>query len=546
MSSVKIFETRNSSYKLGDTLEFKIPPNIPLINTSQTFLKFNVQIGSSLAGQLAAGVADPDHYFRACFHDKIGAGNALIKNLTIESGDREVVLEQILNYNMLCRLVDNYTQNETNENFKTLFEGAGKRTCLEDAAGARAGHSTAQIASLTVNTVQNKKLEVCLDLKLSGILNNPQNPFPNMLTNGLIVRIDLEDDVYKVIQGRSNQLGRTLATPDDFDNQNIALGYSQEEAYAVQNNPRINGAAATTIPIANAAIAGNDGHIINEGNGFRCPFSVGQKVRVTNGAFSVDVDVVSITFNANVTSLTFAGTDFSANPADQTMQVFLLDPPTKPKITIDKCELVCGVINLNDQQIQQYQRAVSSKGGFSYSYQSWVDFPVNSPSGAIRVSNLINSKLQRCRAVLTNWEDAGGNSQVERDNLATPLDTATTPKDYYYIYNNVKQPNRNVDLSKYSRTYNQSGNYNAIHLKELEDALNACGYRVKNLVDTQQCLAIGRSLARYNHTFNMLRSEGEFRSYINFSSQTRALLFHNYVCHIRTLMVAPQRKIVMK
>ena len=35
------------------------------------------------------------------------------------------------------------------------------------------------------------------------------------------------------------------------------------------------------------------------------------------------------------------------------------------------------------KQIQQYQRAVTSKGGFSYSYQSWVDFPVNSPAGAV-------------------------------------------------------------------------------------------------------------------------------------------------------------------
>ena len=40
-TSVKVFETRNSTYKCGngngDTLRFQIPPNVALLNPDQTY-----------------------------------------------------------------------------------------------------------------------------------------------------------------------------------------------------------------------------------------------------------------------------------------------------------------------------------------------------------------------------------------------------------------------------------------------------------------------------------------------------------------------------
>ena len=101
-------------------------------------------------------------------------------------------------------------------------------------------------------------------------------------------------------------------------------------------------------------------------------------------------------------------------------------------------------------------------------------------------------------------------------------------------------------INRYNKTALESGQFNAIHLKELEQALNSAGYNVRDFTETRQCLALGRSLSKYNHTYDFQQANGEFRQNIQFSAQTKSLLWHNQVCHQRTIQITASDIEVMK
>ena len=114
-SSVKVFEIRNSEYEVkgGQELIFKINKNINLINQKDTFLKFNLRLGSKNEPVVqAVANALPSQQIKYCLDRTIGA-ESLIKNLTIMTLDESVTLEQISNYNKLAKITSTYTDNST-------------------------------------------------------------------------------------------------------------------------------------------------------------------------------------------------------------------------------------------------------------------------------------------------------------------------------------------------------------------------------------------------------------------------------------------------
>jgi len=84
-----------------------------------------------------------------------------------------------------------------------------------------------------------------------------------------------------------------------------------------------------------------------------------------------------------------------------------------------------------------------------------------------------------------------------------------------------------------------------VHIKELEQALSCCGYQCKDLSNIDGAFMIGRGLVTANSgfTYNMTDNE-ETRLNINFSDQNSQLLQHNYVCHLKTLVIKDNMKMV--
>lgn len=569
-ASVKVFESRNTTYGLGETLKFNFDPtSIQMINPAETYLRMFVVVGEQgqESGFNAGSEADINHMFPYTFNSKV-AGASLIKNITVRSNG--TVLEQITDYNRLARVICNYTENSSMENKKRLYEGADSRKVREVNTLQQRGRNA---GSSTTGTQSNRKVEILIPIALSGILGGSQRqPFPNMVCP-LEVEILLENDAFNVLEVQGDKLGSEMSGPTGLntkDNQQYIMGYSTSRPYKVFTMASPAGNAVTTLAIENSDGAGfvNPAIASNE-ECVNYPFFNGCKVRVSglqtnaNPPVAIEdkiINVSSVALNNGRLTLTIPSTDFSTGGGNanatplvnveyaQTAKVApAVSAMGKPTLVISDVEFVVGVLRPNPQQFANVEKLVSG-GGYSYGYQSYQDFPTNINNGVTRSSNYINCNYQRCKGLLSFWEDLG-NAEIDRDNLAPLLNSQLAPLSYQYNLANILVPNREVSLSRYNRTRLQTGQWNAIHIKELENCLNVCGYDVKDLSDIDGALiCASRALVPSgNYTYNMKTQGGETRLNLNFSTNSRpnGLLLHNFVCHLRQLVIKGNDKMVI-
>jgi len=554
-TSVKVFETRNSTYKCGngsaDTLRFQIAPQIALLNPDQTYLKFDLCLGDNstgvMSGWTAGDVANPEHYAPWTLNSKIGA-ESLIKELTISHNGQ--VIEQFFGYNMLCRVVSNYSHNDSMDNMTHLYKGGDSRlvkskNTLTDRNDNGAGVSTAETQSL-------KRIECIIPLTLSGIFNGSQ-PFPNMICP-LEVQILLEEDSYKFLQVQGRELGE-FANPALKDQQNNMAGYSVALPYGTTafssagadpdpkqandvNGVRLNALGAVLPQI-------NSGSLTNADLA-DFPFWVGQQVEIVASNTTHVCNVSQVEIDGVRFKLSFSpNVDFTGNTTEA-CPIYVKPPTTPPIATLSNVELVCGVVEVNDAQRKALMSAVSSAGGYALDYKSYNDYPLNQSANVLRQSNLINCKLSRTKAIMSFNEDVGDTTALDGDGLCPPCDTATAPSSYQFRLSNVLVPNRSVSLSNYVKTRETSGQWESIHIKELEDGLASCGIMARDLTDIDGALMIVRGLSRGNNTYNMMNAQGETRLNVDYSTQTRSLLVHNWVCNIKRLVVKANGIAVME
>ncbi len=555
-SSVKVFETRNTTYGLGETLRFEFSPqSIRMINPSQTYLRFFVTVnaeGLQNPALQAGAYADINYMFPWLLNSKIG-GASLIRNLTIRTNG--TVCEQITDYNKLDRIICNYVENESIENKKRLYEGCDNR----EVRAVNTLTKRSQNAGTTTAGQENRKIEVLLPLNLSGILGKYQSqPFPNMVAP-LTVEILLEEDPFKVLMigGQKKGLGSDMSSQSNLntkDNQQYVMGYSTSRPYQVHTMTTPAG-PTTALAITNSDGAGHiNPDIADNSEVVNYPFLNGSKIVISgleqNGVAlaNVEVAVNSVQFTNGRLQLNINSTNFPNNTnATPFVSVVYETSLGKPKIILSDVEFVVGTINPNDAQLANVEKLVSG-GGYGYNYRSYMDFPTNINSGVTRSSNYIQCNYQRCKAILSFWEDLGA-SEIDRDNLAPLLNSQLAPSSYQFNIANLLVPNREVSLNRYNRTRLQSGGWSAIHIKELENALQVCGYDCKDLSDIDGALiCASRALVPSgNYSYNMAQQDGETRLNLNFTTNSRpnGLLLHNFVCHTRQLVIKGNEKTVI-
>ena len=533
-SSQIVFEERNTNASLGQTIRFNVPASIPLINSQQTYLKFNMVVGEKGKVAITAGTeADEAHYFPWT----MGAGGAsnLIRNLTIRSNG--VTLEQITDYNRLNRVLVNYTKNPTEKNMDRLYRGADtqkvKRINTLTKRSVTAGVSESGF------TQENMEIEVCLPLDLSGILNNTQ-PFPNMIAP-LEIEILLEEDAYNVITAQGNQLGGEAANfEDNKDVQNTVGGYRNDTiTYKVDGTITGN---QTSLDILRTNDGGTNlytGDIADDECG-NFPFYNGQSCVVQCSQGDVELVINTVQKDAaERVQLNFNSVDFGANTTANPF-IYVKVPDSKPTITLSELQLVVGTVQPTQQQMNGIESAVRSSNGYGFMYKSYQDFPVNMSAGALQVSNLISCRLRNCKSILSWWENVGSAQFVEKENLLCEINSNVLPTSYQYRQAGLLVPNRAVPIDRFQRTRNLSGAYTAVALKELEQALACCGsaYKLKDYSNADGCFLFGRGLvpADSQFTYDMSRDD-ETRLNLKFSAQSQSLLNHNFVCHLKEMKV---------
>ncbi len=542
VSSQIVYEERNSNVGLGETIRFRIPANLLLLNSQETYLKFNVVVGSEPGAQtLALGEqADVNHWFPWSFGEG-GCAN-LVHSLTVKTQDG-VILEQITDYNRLNRMFSNYVENSSQKNLKRLYEGSDTNEIKAVNTLTRRGIDD-QGASTPLKSQENMEVECVLPLRLSGILNN-QQPYPNFLAP-LEVEILLESEVYNVIHAQGQQGSEAPNFLSDKDVQAKSAGYRTDTMpYKVDGTP--NSATQTTLTILDVN-NGNDNVYTGEvtaGTTPNFPFFTGQEITI-GGSTAINAVINSISVAANKLVLTIPSTDFSGNSVANP-KVWVKVPTSEPSMTLSELQLVCGTVNPSSKQMSAIESAVRSGQGYGWAYKSYQDFPVNLSNNALQTSSLINCRYRMCKSILSFYENVGNVKLVEVDNLVPEIGANVALSTYQYKLGGLNVPNRAVDVSRYVRNRTQPGAWNANHIKELEQAVANCDYMVKDLSNADQCLLFGRGLVPPNSGFFYDMSDNEeTRLNLKFSSQSQSLLLHNYVCHLKTLVIKADQKMVVE
>lgn len=573
-SVVIVNELRNASYTNADVLKFHLNENLMLLNGKETFLRFKLTLGAKGAGTTDAGTGqtDADHW-APWFMDTQAATEALVKSIRIVERKSGAVLEEITDYNLLAKKIGSYTQNDTMENMKKLYYGA-------DTFDVRENNTLTKRPNVPVQSSaqNNRAVEVFLRLSLSGIFGDKAPLFP-IFGCPLELQITLESDSYKVVRAQSanNAQGEITAVYyGDRDNYSKSVGYSVEMAYAVDSIVAPGGAAATQgVNLDGAAIAGvaranqtaittgavetaaTDPRTTSSENEF--PFYIGQEIniRYIGQAAATEEDVsaviddievdaarLKLVFKANV-DLSGGGGATGAGDA-QGYIVYIKDPGSKPVINLEQVELVCPVVQPDEATIKKYEGAMTSGEGMGLPILSWYDYPVNTSAGALQVSNLINCKLRNVKGVLTWYENVSDGSVFYQDNLRTPNNTAVAPRQYVYKLDGLQVPSRAIDLTNVQRVRTAAGWWSCQHLRELKQALKECGFVPRDLSKSDLDFMIGRALTRFPNSYSLADLQGELRLDMQFTTNTKNLLFHNFVCHTKTLLISPAGVKVME
>jgi hypothetical protein len=572
-SSVIVNEIRNSSYTNADVLRFHLNENLMLLNPKETFFRFFLRVGTKGTDDSSGtGETDADHW-APWFMDSQCASESLVRSVRIVSRKDGSVLEEITDYNLLCKKIGSYTQNESMEEMKKLYYGA-------DTAEVRQQNTLTKRASVPADhtTQDNQEIECFMKLSLSGLLGDKANLFP-CFACPLEVQIELEHDSLKCVraQGAEGAQGETTAVYyGDRDNYSKSVGYSQAMSYNIGSfTGGANDADRTNIVLNNAAVAGvavgafttittgevntTAGATAGQSTLNEFPFYAGQAIKfnylgATSGNLQgaeIDAEIkkVSVSGTSLVLELHTAvniSADGGQGAGASRGMVYIKNPGATPTLNLTNVEMVCGIVKPDAGMISKYESAIGSGEGMGMVCQSWYDYPVNSPANALVISNLINCKLDRVKAVLSFWENVSDGSVYYQDNLRTQNDSAVAPKQYVYKLDGLQTPSRAIDLQNFQRVRTSAGWWSAQSVRETVQALKECGFKVRDLQNVDVDLLIGRALTRFPNTYSLADLQGELRMDLQFTANTKNLLHHNFVCYDKTILINPNGAKVME
>jgi hypothetical protein len=535
-----IFEERNTNVGLGEVIRFRLPPDLKIINTQETYLKFNMVVGSQALTRKQSGFAvgnraDVEYQMAwVCDH----ASN-LIKNLTLKDGSSGTIIEQITDYNRLHQVLRPFIQNTSMKNLDKLYCGSDtQKVVLKNKLTTRTIDGAG--ASTEGETQQNNEVEVLLALDLSGLLNNAQ-PLPVMMfPNGIEVEILLEEDAYKVIHAQSDQSGPEATNyADQKGLQNVNAGYRTGFKYATDG---LQNGVVDFILVKKITNARNDNAFTGDVSATTTadhPFYNGQTLTFEASTGDVDAIINNIELDgaSNQLKIDIVNTSFAGNTTTD-MPVYIKNSDlTKPQITLSELQMVVGTIDPTPQQMSQLEG--SMKGGYSYPYKTYNDFPVNQNSGALQVSNLINCRYRMAKSIISFWEDVGSSTDIDKVNLLPVLNSSVVPSSYQYKIQGLLVPQREVDLTAINRNRTQTSAWNCVRIKELEQALQACGFAVRSLEDQDGVAVFGRALVPAGSGFTHdLSNDSETRLLIKYTTQNASLLQHNFICSNKSLVIS--------
>ena len=563
-------------YSAGQRITIQVPSSIDFFQPKETYLKFEVEItGDS---------AEATKGRRRLMLDAETGGQVLIRDLRIYSGGAgRILLEEYQNYNVLTSLKYDYETSDSIKKKRALTEG----TLMYDPACRSTHGSKKSMAngcrnnpyflndkvgktSDTTGHGDDERQKVKCLLPLNTGIFQSERVFPNMLTEGLVIEIILEE---------GTNVFRQLDTTLQFRETKSCPWFQSIDGSGSNTTGQLGiGADTKTLYLRPDNQQGAGGVVGN------CPFVVGQAVVLTSvdDSASVVASATSAAANGSQSYITAIEWDTSKDPdmikltvsaslvnttgAAITVRnaVVCQDPRTtayKPTYRISNTELIVQQVDMPQGFKSKMMSMLKEGGTLNYDFLSHTNYKFSQLAGD-KVANIrLPVSESRAKSVFMIPTDASsytteeamnasGTYFIEYSGAGMGYDDANYIKstrsglvgicdkldNYQILYDGKLNPTRPVSCSKTTDRIS----IDQQPLIELEKALAMGGIRPMSFAKFRENWCIGRALSLQDGVAD-LRGR-DFSLQVQYGADddgfgAKNKLWHNWVAHLRRIVV---------
>ena len=534
--SIKPEAQINYNPKNQNQVRWLIPQYIGFFDPRQTTMKYKLQMSGR-------GHVKPD--FRSGVH-------SLWRDIRVRDGTGSTEMEMLQDYNAFTSQWWEYTNNESINHKRDLFEGRSANQDINNQLYF--GPSTNWSAGEVDATFERKTLEINQPV-YSGILGGDK-VFPVVATKGL--RCEMTLDQFQRSCVNNSNLGEDVATW--VQNKNAILGDSGADAAARQEKVAIGDEfsviirrGADNVDPAGGGRGINRGALPSNNNPFdigdplyiRLADNTGEQLLGIITKFTADVDgdceIKYIPARANGVAL---GTDFPAGsrvyyktadringktvanvPATQIAQAAQVQ-----SYQISDLEMLLLQVQPPQGYVEGMMKQISSEKGLSMDYKTntLYRFNLNTLNGL--TNQLIPATQSRAYSIFSVPLSQNDQLDVRESAFQGAIDGN---QNYQYVHGGSLIPDRPIDLVRYTQTPQRT---DALHLVEIEKAMTNAQYGVRNLLRVPSKFLIGRAFSKYGQVYDLGADSLSLR--VEYQGATKQKLFEHFVCYLKRVNIS--------
>lgn len=584
-TQVAISSTNGRSYsgtagQGGKRVDFEIPSNVKFMDGKNSYLNCDIKLACPTGLTPTRLQLDPT----------IG-GQSLVKNIRVYSGNRAVLLEEITEYNAKVQIQYSYNSDESMRKMRALKEG-----CLINNVENRGTLGTSVSNNIDilsnpyykpVDTVPDGRnwgtAEDFLTAKLSlpihcGMFADGGNKiFPVMMTDGLIIEVDLEDPARIIKQLDSvnrhrrmkqnpvfhgvTSAGANLTVANATDRTEIFLGL-QNNMISVANCPFVKGEkigiCSATNPDNECAltVSGAQGYptitdITVEDGYVKLTLSTFQNSDTGDGVaatsnnfivFSAAIDTKRTQNDDNTTVLVAKTTNYPATMQLSNVELVVQQVGVDPRYEAGMMKKMRdgGSIEIDIPSVTNYKHSLLSSNRNATVNLAVSNTRVKSmicmPSDAkvYDTADLIGGLPTTYAEEVT---DMDGRLHSIKSGQVGIIDRLTS---YQMVVDDKLVPSRPINVSKINRGLSIA----AQPLMLLEQALNQAGIVPRSFVDYNRNFLIGRAYALNDGVANLNNKSNQLQLLYNESDvagvdlpPTHNKLLYVFMFHLRRISI---------
>ncbi len=524
--------------KTQNQVRWLIPQYIGFFDPRGTMLKYKIQM---------SGRGHPKPDFRGGVH-------SLWRDVRVRDGTASTEMEMLQDYNVFVSQWWNYTNNESINHKRDLFEGRSANADYDNQLyyGSMGDWSQAEVSS----TYDRKTLEINQPVH-SGILGG-QKVFPVVATQGL--RCEMTLDQFQRSCITTSNLGEDLG---DWVTSKVAiLGATGADAAAKQAKTAIGDEFQCVIRQGadnNDPQGGGRGVNRNASPVNNNPFDIGDPLYIRK-ADNSDEKVLGIITKFNKDGdgdlvikyipdralNTDLGVDFPIGSriyykttdrlngyvATNVPATQIAEAAQTQSYSISDLEMLLLQVQPPQGYIEGMMKQIQGGSGLNIDYRthSLYRFNLNTTNGL--TNQLIPASQQRAYSIFSLPLGQETQLDIRQSAFEGAVDGC---QNYQYVFGGSLIPDRPISLTRYTQTPART---DALHLVELEKALINANYGVRNLLRVPSKFLIGRAFSKYGQIFNLQNESLSLR--VEYQGATQQKLFEHFVCYLKRINISQQ------